>query len=293
MRSPEFEAYIGPARLYPQVWRLLMGICLIVFVYISSTALIMAGIFGFVGPMGFFAWLTDIKAMNLPAPTLVLLLTFAGLALGTIIAAPACHYRGPGTLFGPASDTLRGFFTALAVALPILGGAMALGAWFYPAVPNLKLDEWLGYLPFALPLILIQTTSEELLFRGYLQQQLAARFRSRAVWMVLPSALFAALHWDPTTGSNSWLILAATFAFGMIAADLTEQTGSLGAAMGLHFINNVLALLIVTMDDKITGLALYVTPFGADDTSVAPLALGVDIVVLLILWRLLRAVLNR
>jgi DNA-directed RNA polymerase subunit RPC12/RpoP len=39
--------------------------------------------------------------------------------------------------------------------------------------------------------VLIQTGAEEVLFRGYLQQQLAARFASPIAWMVLPSAIFA------------------------------------------------------------------------------------------------------
>ena len=31
MRAPEFEAMIGPAKLYPQIWRLLLGILVILF----------------------------------------------------------------------------------------------------------------------------------------------------------------------------------------------------------------------------------------------------------------------
>ncbi len=53
---------------------------------------------------------------------------------------------------------------------------------------------------------LIQTGAEELVFRGYLQQQLAARFASPLIWMVLPALIFGAVHYDPATaGPNVWL----------------------------------------------------------------------------------------
>lgn len=293
MRSPEFEAYIGPARLYPQLWRLLLGVVLILFIYAATTGLIFWGLFAAVGPMGFFAWMTDVVSMNLPVPTLIVLTTFAGLALGPILAAPVCHLRPPSTLFGPLGDTLRGFALATITVFAVLLPFLALGALISPPMENLPLGEWLGYLPLAIALVLMQVTAEELVFRGYLQQQLAARFRARLIWMGLPAAVFAALHYDPDMGQSVWLILAATFVFGLIAADLTELTGSLGAAIGVHFANNILALLVITLDGKITGLALYVTPYTADDTSALMIATGLDILILLAIWRLLRLLLNR
>ena len=260
MRTPEFNAYIGPARLYPQIWRLLLGILLILFVYSGFIALVFWAGFAYATPYGFLSWANGVMTTQGPVPTLIMLFTFTGMALGAIIAAPACHMRGPGTLFGPFTTTLRGFLTAAGIVLLIYAIYSAATYTLEPPLVNMPLTEWLRYLPYALPLILIQTSAEELIFRGYLQQQLAARFNSRLVWMGLPSVLFAALHWDPTMGNNAWLIIIVVFVMALIAADLTEKTGSLGAAMGLHFANNVFALLFVSLQDTITGLALYVTP---------------------------------
>jgi membrane protease YdiL (CAAX protease family) len=111
--------------------------------------------------------------------------------------------------------------------------------------------------------------------------------------MVLPSALFASLHWDPEMGSIKWLVVGVTFIIALIAADLTEKTGSLGAAIGLHFANNIFALLFISMQDTITGLALYVMPFDRADTSELPLALAIDLLLLLVIWRILRIALDR
>lgn len=293
MRTPEFEAYIAPARLYPQIWRLVLGILLILFIYLGFMAIVFWGGFAYATPFKFLSWANAVMTTQGAVPTLIMLFTFIGMALGPIIAAPACHMRGPGTLFGPFSTTVRGFFTTLGIVALIFAVFSAAAYYLEPPLPNLPLNEWLRYLPFALPLILIQTSAEELIFRGYLQQQLAARFNSRFFWMVLPSLLFAALHWDPAMGNNKWLVIAVTFVMALIASDLTEKTGSLGAAMGLHFANNIFALLIISVQDTINGLALFVTPFDKTDTTQLPLAMGIDLILLLVIWRILRIALDR
>ena len=293
MRTPEFEAYVAPARLYPQIWRLILGIVLILFVYLGFVGLVFWGGFAYATPFKFLSWANAALTMQGAVPTLIMLFTFTGMALGPIIAAPACHMRGPGTLFGPFSDTMRGFFTAVIIVLLIYAVYSAVTFYIEPPLPNLPLNEWLGYLPYAIPLILIQTSAEELIFRGYLQQQLAARFNSRLIWMVLPSMLFAALHYDKSLEGNLWLVLVVTFAIAMVAADLTEKTGSLGAAIGLHFTNNIFAMLIISVQDTITGLALFVTPYSKSDTSTLPFELGINLILLLVVWRILRIALDR
>jgi hypothetical protein len=77
----------------------------------------------------------------------------------------------------------------------------------------------------------------------------------------------------------------APFAFGLIAADLTEKTGSLGAAIGLHFINNFFGLLIISIPGTITGLALWVTPFGLEDHGIIAASLVLNVVFLVVVWR--------
>ncbi|SMX30706.1 CPBP family intramembrane glutamic endopeptidase [Actibacterium lipolyticum] len=293
MRAPEFAAYIGPARLYPEIWRILLGMLLILFIYIGVFAIMLVALYPIVGPLEYFAWLLKLKAPTEAGPTFFLLLSFIGMGLGPIIAVGACHLRGPGTLFGPADETLRGFFLTVVVLLPLYGGLTALSFWLSPPEQNLAFDTWLGYLPLALPLVFIQTTSEELIFRGYLQQQLAARFVARWVWMGLPALLFTSLHWNPAAGSNIWMILAAVLGFALIAADLTERTGSLGSAMGLHFINNVFAMLFVSVGGTINGLSLFVTPYDVADKTNLPLGLGLDLILLFTVWRLLRYIVAR
>lgn len=293
MRFPEFEAMIGPAKLYPELWRLILGLLIVGFCYAGGAALLSVALFLAVGPLEYFGWLQRVSLPQDPVPALMLLATFAGMLLGPILAAGACHFRGPGTLFGPWGEFRRGFGTVLAVTLPIYAALLALGMAFEAPVENLPWDVWLRWLPYALPLIFLQITAEEVLFRGYLQQQLAARFRARWVWMLVPSALFASLHWNPAAGNAAWLVIGTTFLFALIVADLTARTGSLGAAIGLHFANNAYGILVISMQGSLTGLAKWVTPFELGESGPVIFSLGLNVVMLVLLWRLLVWVLDR
>jgi membrane protease YdiL (CAAX protease family) len=293
MREPEFEAMIGPAKLYPEIWRIVLGIVIIFFCYAGMAAILAVVLFKFVGPIEYFGWILRVSRPVEAVPMLMVLATFAGMLIGPVLAAGACHFRGPGTLFGPRDEFLRSFGITLAVCLPVYALMIGVSLAFDPPVENLAWEVWLGWLPIALPLIVLQILAEELVFRGYLQQQLAARFRARAVWMFLPSALFASLHWNPEAGSAIWMILAATFIFGLIAADLTEHTGSLGAAIGFHLVNNIFGILAISVSGSMTGLARWTTTYSLGDAGPLTASLGANLLFLAVVWRLLRWALDR
>ena len=292
MRTPEFDAYVMPARAEPALWRLFLGIVLVGFVQAGLLAIILVAAYPVIGPLEYFGWVMQLRAPDTPAPALVLLFSFAGLFLGTLLAAAALHGRGPGSLFGPAGETARAFALTLALAVPVYALSLGLGAASYPPEANLDPMLWLRLLPGALLLVLLQTSAEELFFRGYLMQQLAARFAARWVWMGLPAVLFASGHLAPGTGA-SWLTVGAALAFALIAADLTERTGNLGAAIALHFLNNTVAILLVAVKGTITGLALYVTPFGLSEAGARPMPALVDVAFIILLWLALRRLLPR
>jgi len=297
MRHPEFEATLAPAKIYPEIWRILLGLLLIVFCYISLSVMVVAigGAIAArdVGLYGVMPFLQSLQYPTTPWAVVTLLATFSGMALGPILAAAALHFRGPGSLLGPWSEWWRGFVTAGLVVLVIFGSLMALGAWIDPPNQGLSFSRWLHFLPLFLPLLFLQIAAEELLFRGYIMQALAARFTARWIWFTLPALVFGLLHWDPEAGRNLPLLLLATFSFGLIAADLTERTGSLGAAMGFHFANNFLALLVLSIDDGITGAALYVSPAGIATEGFNSLAMALSIVVLFGIWWVIKTLLER
>lgn len=284
--------FVAPARAYPQIWRILLGLSLSMLIYGIGIAMVFGGIFLLSGPDGVQAWASEMIEASGPTGTLLILATFIGMAVGPMVAVMLLHRRRAGSLFGPLPRTLRHFLVATVVC------AFAYGLSFL--LPNdVRLEPameralWLSFLPMALVGILVQTGAEEVLFRGYLQQQLAARFASPLIWMVLPSMLFASLHYQPDVmGDNALYIVAATGLFGLLAADLTAKTGSIGAAWGFHFANNVVAILFVALDGPLSGLALYTAPLSAASEEIRPLIL-LDMGTTLATWVLIRLAVTR
>ncbi len=286
--------YIAAARPRAELWRTLLGLILWA---IFAMVLVLL----FVVPMAIVIGNTDLRAnidrvldSNTPVGVLGLLYSFLPQALGLILAVLVLMRRGPLSLTGPLGPACSNF---VRVALPL----MALWLVMLPLSlqgenvrQNLTLVQQLPWLPAALLGLLIQTATEELIFRGYLQQQLAARFAARWVWLGVPSLLFGLAHYVP---GNPPLVTGLTMlwaaGFGLVAADLTARTGNLGAAVALHFTNNISAILLVGIAGNLGGLTLYQITLKPDQTTTMLLYLTIDGIALLVGWLIARLTLRR
>lgn len=276
---------MAPARARAEVWRTLLGLCLMLAIYSGFGLAAFAVAERIWGPISMTG--------ETPWSMTFFLVTFLGMAAAPILVARLLHRRRIGSLFGRAAWVLRDFALAVGIAGAIFGAAVGLWLIWFDPLPGLDPRLWLSFLPLALLGLLIQTGAEELVFRGYLQQQLAARFVSPLAWMVTPSLLFGFAHYDPVmSGDNGWAIVVATATFAVFAADLTARTGSIGAAWGLHFINNVVAILLIGVDGALDGLSLFVTPYAMDAPVLRWLILF-DTASLMLTWLVLRRVLSR
>lgn len=289
------EGYIAPARPRAQLWRLVPGALVVIGFYLLPIIGVSTYVAVTLGPDVAAGLQARLVQGSLPGAMLTVLYSFAGLALGTMAAVRLVHRRGAGTLFGPSAGRTVGNF--LAVIVPLLGlqllvAALALGD--DSLHPGLSFGAFLGYLPFALPGILIQSGAEELLFRGYLQQQLAARFRSPAIWIGIPSSLFAAGHYLPDAfGGNALAVVLWAFLFGCLAADLTARTGNIGAALALHAANNAAAMLLIGLQGNLDGLALWTADVDVTASGGFALLLAIDFLVLVCAWLVARIALRR
>jgi hypothetical protein len=81
--------------------------------------------------------------------------------------------------------------------------------------------------------------------------------------------------------------------FGLLMADLTARSGTLGPAIAVHLVNNVSAMLIVSMPDELSGLALYLSPFSMADEAELRAWLPVDFAWMLVSWLAARLALRR
>lgn len=291
--SPAYAALVAALRPKAQLWRVVLGLGLVAVIY----TLWMFG-------TGFALWwnhdlarieaqLAEVGAARDPVSLLILLSTFLGIWLGVWVVMRVLHRAPMASLFGRAPVVLRDFVTGVAL-MALVGGPLTLA--MAPLMPALVLTDdlgrWLTLLPLALLGVLIQTGGEEAVFRGYLQGHLAARFAGRLVWLGVPTLLFGLAHFNGE-GGNAWLVVAATGLFGLIASDLTARSGSLGLAWGLHFANNVLAILILSVTGALDGLALLRLPEGSlPDAVLRPLLLA-DMALLALVWAACRLWLRR
>lgn len=290
------QAFVAPARGHAQLWRLGLGLILGGAGYFALSQLYVTLLLTFVQPENPAQYYDELQSGTTPSAMFALLFSFGlmTLVLGRVVLV--LHRRPMRTLFGPWHACAGQFRLAL-MAMVLLSVALwMLPPWGMepPLEPGLPFGRWVALLPLSLLAVLVQVSAEELLFRGYIQQQLAARFASPLVWMVIPSALFALGHYAPqTSGENAIWIVAWAGVFGVLMADLTARSGTLGPAIAVHFINNVTAMLFTAMPDDLSGLALYVLPFDLSDTAAVAQWLPVDFAIMLTSWLAVRLALRR
>lgn len=287
MTGAAFEAYVAPARMRPQIWRLLAGLVLTAGLYVGLIVGLALLVGHLLGAAEGAPWYQDLMGGRSPGGVVALLFSFIAMFIGPALAVRWLHKRPVASLFGPRAGGGRAFVIAGGVILAAWLLGLAFIALILPIERNLPLPHWLIWLAPVLIGLLIQTGAEEVLFRGYMQQQLAARFRSPLVWMVIPSVIFGLLHLDLGKGpTEGWLIVAVTALFGLIAADLVARTGAIWAGWGMHFANNVFAILILGKPGLLDGAALLVLPF--DEGASLRGFLILDMGALLALWAVLR-----
>lgn len=263
--TPHFQ-FIAPAQEKSELWRTIAGLILSITIYAFGMAVF--------GPVVMSPSADTIDG-NAPLLSLFVLFSFSFMILGSVVTVTWLHKRPASTLLGDRTQAIWNFWRAIKAVFYVQIALIAASALSPQGdsnvVGNLPFYSWVLLLPLSLTGLLIQTSAEELLFRGHLQQQLAARFSSPLLWMIVPALLFSFGHYDPANGANAWVIVLWAALFSIAASDLVARTGNLGAAIGLHFANNLLAVLIVSYPGVLGGLSLYqltTDPSEMEPTSV-------------------------
>lgn len=295
MRYAPYQALIEPARPSAQLWRLVLGAGITVALFLAFGYSYFNLLAELVTQGEWPRFAAELDRGSTPRAMLAILGVFGLLTLALALVLRYLHHRTLRSLIGPPERALRDF-ARVTVALVALGTLL----WLVPEPasmspgPGLPPLRWAALLPFAVPLIFIQISAEELAFRGYLQSQLAARFESPLVWMLVPALIFGALHYDPAiAGANAPVYALTAFLFGLAAADLTARSGTLGPALALHFAINASALLVTAPSGSNNGLALFVYPFALDDVAARAVWLPYDMAILLCAWLATRLAISR
>ena len=273
-----FEAYRDLARNGRNgSWRILFGALAVATVALVGTFLLLgAGV-----AIQRLGWLPSVfpppadviadpiqSFVDSRAGTALMILSLGALWPGVWLALRLIHRRPLASIFGTDGrlsriDFVKGLAATALAGLPVMVTALL----FDPTLlrNDIAIGAWIAALPVLLLFVLVQTSAEEVAFRGYLLQALAGRFRSPLVWAVIPALLFTLGHWDGRAiPSLNLLNLSLIGLFAAMATFLVWRTGNLAAAIGLHFGNNVIGLLVVSPVDFGRPISLF-TSRGASD----------------------------
>ena len=278
-RTPQFHRFIKPVKGSLQLWRLMASliICIAIWVIFAKTIKIL-----------FFSHLENpaLATGNSPAGMIYILSSFLGLMFALLLVA-RLHNRSFKSFFGSCCGFINYFAysflycviycSIFTVTITMITGNIV--------TQNLSVSNWSMYLIIALPLLFIQVTAEELFFRGYLVQQLATRYNSTLIWMVLPSIGFGLAHYDPQNyGKASLLIVGILTVYGMVAIDLTRRTGNIAAAIGIHLSNNIFTILILGNTSKFSGLSLFIVPTFLENEENLKVILISEFLFIILVW---------
>jgi hypothetical protein len=120
-------------------------------------------------------------------------------------------------------------------------------ALLYPGRYVFSLDpvRYLVFIILALVLIPIQTSAEELFFRGYILQGFGLRLRNIYILSAISGLLFMLPHLLNPEAKLNFLLMGLTyFSIGAVLAYITLRDGRLELALGLHAANNLFTALL-------------------------------------------------
>jgi uncharacterized protein len=250
----EDETYIEAARWGKyRGWRYVLGLMIILFAWMVAANFVSAIAALALGGKEGVAALSrlDYAAFGPVGGFVVVMAGFPVFLAGILIAVTLIHQRHPRTLI-TAREKLswrrvgHGFVAGF-VPWVLLGG---LGQYLlYPDTFsfNSDLKTFALFVPIALILTAIQTTTEELFFRGYIVQGASLIWSNRVFLAIVSAAIFTLPHaTNPESQEGGWIgmFLGLFVGTGLLYAIVSLIDGTTELAIGAHFANNIAYFLV-------------------------------------------------
>ena len=206
-------------------------------------------------------------------------LTFALFLFGFWAAIRLMHGKRFSDIRGDWS--WRSFLTGMGVWLVVLILLTLIDYVIRPKGFHLSLNLTPVAALVAIVGLLVQTFTEEFVFRGYLSQSLLLATKNQVVAIILSSLVFGAMH----IPNGIPQAVGATI-FGLVATTMAIRTGSLSLSYGVHFMNNLFgAIIVVSAQDVFKGAPALITQNTPDlmwsDTAIGAVAMLAATVLLL------------
>ena len=209
-------------------------------------------------PMQVAAGTAEVLDTQRPISVLVSMVSIIIMLPAVLLAMLVMGMRPIGRIWSVAARMRWGLLgrllgvSVLAIVVMNLVG-IGVGLLFEPATDAAAATSDTGFdaraallsMLLVLFLVPLQSTAEEVVFRGLFMQVLGAWIRSPWFAILIPSIGFASLHIY-----DIWGLLAVGL-LGAVSAWLTWRTGGLEAAIAIHIVNNYVAFGI--MASGLTG----------------------------------------
>lgn len=224
------------------------------------------GINSWVG-IEFLPWMTNYLISTIP---------FFFLLIGVFIAAEWIHQRKFLTLINPTGSIqwrrlnlgFRVWFFILSIQLlvELLWMPQHFEWSLYPL-------RWLAFLPIALILTPLQTSTEELLFRGYFLQAAGQLIKQPVVLAIATSLPFAMAHFNNSEMNRGSMWTGLTYGvLSLFLVAVTLKDNRLELALGIHAANNLFILLIANSADSSLRSPSLLTQVAFADPQITFLA---------------------
>ncbi|SDC65370.1 hypothetical protein SAMN05421663_103253 [Terribacillus halophilus] len=119
---------------------------------------------------------------------------------------------------------------------------------------DFNISNYIWLLLIALLLVPIQTTCEELVFRGFILQWLGKGLKNPILLSIIVGGIFGSLHFANPEMSDGALFVGFDYVFtGFMLTYIAVKSNSAELSIGAHAANNVFLALFFTSDNDVFG----------------------------------------
>ncbi|KAM3094294.1 CPBP family intramembrane glutamic endopeptidase [Phormidesmis sp. 146-35] len=248
-------------------WRYLLGLVVILFVGLVVSGIAVPRVAFLLGGQEGLAAVNrlDYAALGPVGGFVAVMASFPFFLAGILIAVSLIHQRHPRTLVTARERIswrrVGHGFVAWFVLSCLIGG---LGQYFfYPDTFsfNSNLTTFALFVPIALIFTAIQTTTEELFFRGYVVQGASMISTNRVFLALVAAVVFTLPHLlNPEVSAGGWLTVFSNYFLvpGLLWTVVSLIDGTTELAIGAHFANNIVGILLInTTGSAVIAPALF------------------------------------
>lgn len=204
--------------------------------------------------------LTDFEAENVAALAdffgknkflTYLIIPFIFSLLAVVLSVRFLHKRPILSVFtARQSFDWKRFFSAFFIWGTVMGIFLAITISSNKNIEwNFNASTFIPLLLISLLLIPLQTTCEEVLFRGYFLQGIGFFYKKGWIAILVTGILFGLLHSaNPEVGQLGKIVMIYYIGTGIFLGLIALMDDGLELSMGYHAVNNIFAALILTND---------------------------------------------